>query len=415
MRKAVVIASSTAVAGAVLLGRLKRAARHPIVPRHQDFEPDDFTGELFEVTTDDGVTLRGKRYANRGATPLILMHGYIGNGFNYDLAFEDYNFALFLARRGYDIWIANFRGAGREPFKSDGGDFTHSIEELAIYDLPALIEAVAAETGRKPVWLGHSMGAVTAYGYLQGVRHRREEGRLRVEPDPELSRERNDGLAAFVSLAGPTCFRWPNDAMLRWLAETPASRLLFRGIRLGLRRLARVVRRVPAESLATSILNFMPRLGMSITSMAIKLFINVKNMSDETLHETLISGSSDVSMTTTVQMLDAMIGRDFTERAAATGEGIGDPHNYTAGMGMVTVPVLFVTGDLDPVNHKTVYRTGFQEVGSEVKEYRCFPGFSHIDLLVGLEAPGTVYPFVADWLDGVVGTGVDDKQMPGKD
>lgn len=412
MRKALV-ASSLALAGAAVLG-LRKAAHSPVVPRYQNFAPDDFPGELFEVTTDDGITLRGKRYRNRGATPLILMHGYIGNCFNYDLAFEEYNFALYLARRGYDVWIANFRGAGREPFKSDGGEFSHSIEDLAIHDLPALLGAVARETGRKPVWMGHSMGAVTAYGYLQGVKHESEDGRVRVLPDTELSRERNQNLAAFVSIAGPICFRWPNDSILRWLADTPVSRSVFRLVRMGLKRLARVMPRVPAESVAVSTLSFMPRLGVSITSRALRLFINVRNMSDETLFETFISGSSDVTMTETVQMLDAMINRDFTEKAAATGESITDPHSFTAGMGMITAPVLFVTGDLDPVNHKTVYRTGFLEVASPVKEYRCFPGFSHIDLLMGLEAPGTVYPFVADWLDAVVGTGTDAMEMTGK-
>jgi alpha-beta hydrolase superfamily lysophospholipase len=98
---------------------------------------------------------------------------------------------------------------------------------------------------------------------------------------------------------------------------------------------------------------------------------------------------------------------DVSTRKAATGESFGNPHNFTAGMEMITAPVLFIAGDLDPVNHKTVYQSGFQKVASPVKEYRCFPGFRHIDLLVGLEAPNTVFPFVAHWLDTVVGPGAD--------
>jgi len=405
MRKTLV-ASSLALAGAAAL-KVGKASRNPVVPRYRHFAPDDFPGELFEVGTDDGITLRGKRYHNRGATPLILMHGYIGNCFNYDLAFEEYNFALYLARRGYDVWVANFRGAGREPFKSDGGAFTHSIEDLAIHDIPALLGSVAKETGRKPVWIGHSMGAVTAYGYLQGVKHEPENGRVRVLPDAELARDRNEHLAAFVSIAGPTCFRWPNDSLLRWLAGTPVSRSVFRLVRAALELMARSMARVPAESLTVNILNVMPRLGTYVTSRAVRLFLNVRNMTEETLFETLMSGSSDVTMTETVQILDAMINKDFTEKAAATGESVGNPHNFTAGMEMITAPVLFITGDLDPVNHKTVYQAGFQKVASPVKEYRCFPGFSHIDLLVGVDAPGTVFPFVANWLDTVVGPGAD--------
>jgi pimeloyl-ACP methyl ester carboxylesterase len=166
LRMPLAIAAVT-VAGLVARKVLRGAG--PVTARYPAFIPEDFPPGLFEVETGDGLVLKGKRYANEGAQPVMLMAGFSGNGFNYDIAFERSNFALYLARRGFDVWVCNFRGTWREPYRSDGGDYSHFIQDLGIYDLPALIEAVTARTGKKPVIVGHSMGGVVCYGYLQGV------------------------------------------------------------------------------------------------------------------------------------------------------------------------------------------------------------------------------------------------------
>ncbi|HEY5530695.1 MAG TPA: hypothetical protein VIK22_01685 [Candidatus Anoxymicrobiaceae bacterium] len=41
-----------------------------VSPLYPEFAPDDFAPELFEAVTGDGLTLRGKRYPNPGATPV---------------------------------------------------------------------------------------------------------------------------------------------------------------------------------------------------------------------------------------------------------------------------------------------------------------------------------------------------------
>ncbi|MBU1669916.1 MAG: lysophospholipase [Actinobacteria bacterium] len=392
-----------ALAIAALVRRAAARLRAPDrVALYPHFEPADFTPELKEARTADGLTLRLKRYPNPGATPLILMHGFSGNCYNYDLAFEEYNFALYLARRGYDVWIANFRGCGREPYKSDGGDFSHSIEDVTLLDVPAIVETVSSETGRKPVWIGHSMGAVAAYGYLQGVTRVEEDGIRRLACDGATCEERHGSLAALVSIAGPVAFHWPYDSRMYWVAGNPAARMALRLARPLLGALGRVAPQMPVERSTVALVKVAPRLGPALLKQTLRFFINMDNMTEETFRETVLSGSSDVSATETLQMVDAMINRDFTEMAAA-GPHVGRPHNFTEGVSEIHLPVLFVAGDLDPVNFKVLHEKGHEVVSSEVKEYRCFPDFSHIDLLVGREAPHTVYPFVADWLDNTIG------------
>lgn len=404
MRKALLVVLGIIAYAALASRRLARRVRLGATPRYPCFEAPDFECELFEVETEDGVTLRGKRYPNPGRTPVILMHGFTGNCFNFDLAYEKCNFALYLARRGYDVWITNFRGAGREPYKSDGGYYSYSIEDLVVYDVPAIVKAVSEKTGRKPVWIGHSLGAVSAYGYLQGVTYDREGCNLRVKPDPELSSARNDELAALVSVAGPTCFRWPRDCRFFWIVN-PVTRKLVRAATPAATALARSVPRVPIEQFATVATAAFPRLSQALFKAGISFFVNVKNMTDDTFREMMLSGSSDVSMTEFLQMMDVIVVQDFTERTAGGGGGTVEPYNFTNSMDMISLPVSFVTGDRDPVNHKVVYETGFKVVSSEEKDFRCFPDFSHIDLLMAEESHRTVFPYVADWLDRVVGSG----------
>jgi len=399
-RKMLGMALASVLAFTALRKRLFSKTARIATAAYPDFSPEGLEASLFEITTTDGVTLRGKRYANEGKVPVILMAGFAGNGFNYDLAFEECNMAVFLARRGFDVWVANFRGTGREPYKSDRKDSPHSIEDVAVYDAPALATGVVARTGRKPVMVGHSMGAVICYGFLQGLVYVDDEAGVRVEPDAELSKQRNEEVAAVVSVAGPTCFRWPVASKNYWLMGSPISRVLLRPVRSGLGFVSRRTHHVPIETMVTTMLKVAPRLGQLVLRLALFNFLNMKNTTPETFVEVLASGGSDVSFVQAYQLLDALLEQDFTGMSAVGGGG-AEPHNFTNSIDMITAPILFVTGELDPVDHRTVYREGFLKVASEVKDYRCFIDFGHLDLLLGTEARSTVFPYIASWLEKV--------------
>jgi alpha-beta hydrolase superfamily lysophospholipase len=111
---------------------------------------------------------------------------------------------------------------------------------------------------------------------------------------------------------------------------------------------------------------------------------------------------SDVSFAEIYQFFDAALSKDFLECRALLGDFPGEPCNYTEHAHMVEAPILFVTGELDPVHPETVYRYGFERVSSKVKDFRACEGFGHLDLILGLRAADEVFPYIAAWLDRVV-------------
>ena len=406
MRKGTVLKTLALAGMAGVVAHRVSGGSEPVTPRYPDFAPDDYPGELFEVETDDGLTLRGKRYANPGATPLMLLAGFTGNGFNYDIAFERSNFALYLARRGYDVWVCNFRGTGRQPYKSDGGDYSHFIQDLGIYDLPALIGMVTAETGKKPVIMGHSMGGVVCYGYLQGVEYVEENGRKCLRPREDLVRERNDSVSAVVSLAGPASFYWPRDSRYYWLLATPLSRAFVRAFRAALVRVCRRKSQVPIESSVVKLIDRAPGIAYVLLSIGYSFFMNLKNINREMLMESAISGMSDVSFREQYQLVNAIITGDLIG-SCELGMDTAAGHNFTANMNLISAPILFVAAELDAVHPDILYRDGFERVSSETKEYHSFDGYGHIDLLQGIDAGEQVFPCVADWLDRVTSSSGD--------
>jgi len=397
MKRIVKLALLVAVAVAVVIRILKGKPEAP-TPLYPDFFPRDFEPEIFEVRTEDGLTLRGKRYANPGGMPAILVAGFAGNGFNFDLAFEECNFALGLARRGYDVWIGNFRGTGRAPYKSDHGGFRHHIQDLCAFDMPALVSAVTARTGHKPYVFGHSMGGVVCYGYLQGATYD-ADGVLTA--DPELAAARNAGVMGVVSLAGPASFYYPKGERFYLLLGHPVSRFFLRVSAAFVRSACRFMSQVPIERSVTWLFARSPGLAYLLARAGFHFFGNMENMTREMLVEAMLSGMSDVSYRQQFQLLNALVTQDLVTSAVDGGAGTGEGHNVTANMDVITAPVLFVAAEQDAVRPSVLMRDGYSRVSSATKGYRNFDGCGHVDLILGLTMADEVLPFIADWMDGV--------------
>ncbi|MFN7974377.1 MAG: alpha/beta fold hydrolase [Acidobacteriota bacterium] len=188
------------------------------------------------ATTTDGVTLAMKRYKS-GGTPVILCHGIVQNQACMDLAVPGSSLAVYLADHGYDVWDANLRSHGKGTYKSgSSGNWDWSIDEFAAFDVPAIVNKVKSATGKKPFWIGHSMGGMVAYGYLQGVKIQNVKvdevwgwgwcGPLpcyeklydvygkRVVKDPSLASTRNAGLRGLVTIASPVRMKWKYDVSI---------------------------------------------------------------------------------------------------------------------------------------------------------------------------------------------------------
>ncbi|KAL6960438.1 sterol esterase [Sarracenia purpurea var. burkii] len=128
----------------------------------------------FEVITDDGYILSMQRIPQGRAggnvnnkQPVLLQHGILADGYTWVSNSPDESLGMILADSGFDVWIANGRGTKHSrrhvtlnPTYSEYWDWTW--DELAEYDLPAVIDFVFNQTGKKLDYVGHSQGTLMA-------------------------------------------------------------------------------------------------------------------------------------------------------------------------------------------------------------------------------------------------------------
>ena len=95
---------------------------------------------------------------NLGA-PVFMLHSTLQDGTTFFS--EDGNgLACYLARQGYDVFVADLRGKGRswpQVGAASRYGYHHAINE----DIPALLEKITSKRGNVPqIWIGHGWGSV---------------------------------------------------------------------------------------------------------------------------------------------------------------------------------------------------------------------------------------------------------------
>lgn len=379
-----------------LYGYYARAGMRTPLPGEDQDVSEGLVIERHEFPTADGATLRLKRYANPQGTPVLLCHGFGGCGASFDLPREGHNMAVYLARQGFDVWISSWRGCGHEPYDSECVSWTHTIDDLAIYDAPALVDGVAAATGRKVFWIGHSMGGHILYMYLQGVRF--EGGR--VVSDPELVRTRHEKLLGGLTIGSPPGFSYSRgDPYYIAFKSRPGTAVLNF---LNQQMLQKEIQspRISGPAAGTGRLG--PRLTMALSRSPLVIFTYCRRNTDKDTTTSLAKwGTGDASAGMYVQLFSSLLDERFLEHP-----GRGEPgtlYDYTAGMGLLELPILFLTGSEDFANPHTIRRLGYEAVSSPVKEYVNLEGYGHTDLLMGKTVASDVYPRIVEWIRSLGG------------
>jgi lysosomal acid lipase/cholesteryl ester hydrolase len=148
-------------------------------------EAKGYPSEEHFVTTPDGFVLGLHRvpaptHSNDGADsaplklrPVLVLHGFMhsSEAFTIRQNVTD-SLPLVLHDAGYDIWLGNNRGnkyshkhISKKPKHEDFWDF--SLDDMARYDVPSMIEYVLAQTGASSLTLvGFSQGTAQAFAYL---------------------------------------------------------------------------------------------------------------------------------------------------------------------------------------------------------------------------------------------------------
>lgn len=170
-----------------------------------------FDFEHHDVLTSDGHILHmnhimppNSELEEKPRYPLLLLPGLMQSSSAYCTAGPN-AIGLMLSRMGYDVWLGNNRG-GFRPAHSEYSGYSAkmwdwSMEDLALHDVPAMVEFVKRKTGSDQVAIGaHSQGTTQTFMALA----REEHGGAK---DLGKSVSSFSALAPAV-FAGPLVDRW---------------------------------------------------------------------------------------------------------------------------------------------------------------------------------------------------------------
>ena len=100
----------------------------------------------------------------RLGAPVFMLHSTLEDGSTF-FSDEGTGLACYLARQGYDVYVADLRGKGKSwPQVSSRSSFgTH---QAITEDIPALLNKIVIKRGRVPqIWIGHGWGSVLMCSY----------------------------------------------------------------------------------------------------------------------------------------------------------------------------------------------------------------------------------------------------------
>ncbi len=122
------------------------------------------------VSNGDGAELAIKRVRREAETvgrPVLIVPGYGMNSFIFGFHPEGFSLEESLAHAGLDVFSADLRGQGRSRWTDPSRVRPdHGLADLAVRDLPCVIEYVQRETGQNVDLIGCSLGTSLAFAYL---------------------------------------------------------------------------------------------------------------------------------------------------------------------------------------------------------------------------------------------------------
>jgi lysosomal acid lipase/cholesteryl ester hydrolase len=305
--------------------------------------------------------------------PIVLCHGLGLNATFWTITND--HLPEQLAARGYEVFLYDNRGSGessrvgrigklnaalRQSLLLEWGDGTWNVDELALYDVPAVLDYVKVATGQERVnWVGHSLGGMLLFAFL--------------EISPERGR-----IANFVGM-GSTII----------LAETPQKSML--QANRALRALTSVV---STGRLGRPLMLFQPP-GLD----RIDAFYYTASVVDKETIGGFYGYTLEDPGRSALRQLDPYL--EFGHFLSAN-----RTIDYAARLGEVTTPTLLVAGEADTMSDVPSTKLTLAALGSADKSLMRFgkadghvADYGHCDLVWSRYASKELFPPVIDWLD----------------
>lgn len=208
-----------------------------------------YPAEEHNVTTDDGYILtihriphgrKGLSHAVTTRPVIFLQHGLLCSSSNWVTNLPNESFGFVLADEGFDVWLGNNRGntygLHHHNLSTDSDAFWwFSWDEMAKYDLPAMIDYVVAKTGQAQVYYaGHSQGTMTAFAALSSNTELAKKVKAVYALGPVSTVEYMKSPLKYLTLITPEIemlFKifgihdfLPSNEIMRWLADFVCQR-----------------------------------------------------------------------------------------------------------------------------------------------------------------------------------------------
>ncbi|AUM11893.1 alpha/beta hydrolase [Ketobacter alkanivorans] len=419
---------------------------------------------LYNATTADGVKIGMKRYrptprhSYRSGMPILLANGITMNNnqwdtysppwlnsYHYELPsnapawarndptirddnLKYFSMAHYLYLRGYDVWMMNYRGVGRDDYASEDGHGNTDLDVWCALDFPAAVDKVRAVTGKKPVIGGHSTGGLCAYLYLQGITMdanvvKAGEYLPHVTSSAALAAQRNANVSGFVGVdpAGSPilAYEWlidnalifdilalevliDLDAIMPWVLSLVPPAITSGAVNLVFTIIG---------NLADAFPSYLPHWADLFGALD---FWSVENMDPYAEDFVARIALSSFYLGGIAQYADWGINGEFREhwqngqenanRVVPPGRTPGDGYYYFNDyMSRMTVPAFSVfSSHSGLVDTATMVDTIYNGKTYNSKDaWIEVPNSGHVDIVNGNSAPTISFPAIADWMDSL--------------
>lgn len=309
--------------------------------------------------TDDGWKIAVSQYfaapkkGKKKRLPVLMCHGFTSNHLNWDLT-ERHSLARTIAAAGHEVFSVDLRGSG---YSDCPGWFTPrkwdwDFESYLNLDLPAALEKILKVTGEKKVhWVGHSMGGMLAYAFLQ--------------------KEHAPKIKSAVILSSPGRLDQYKFAMPFWP----------------------LVRHLPVFHVGT-LARFISPLA-ELMPVLQRTFGNYK----------LPRGYTARAMANTVEDVPMSLVASFADWVKAGRIVLKDGLDVSEGLATIKTPMLFMVGSSDLTCIPKSVHEAYEAVGSKKKEFHWLGPeygqnieYGHQSVQFGRYSDKEVFPLIVDWL-----------------